>query len=174
MALHMGVGNTPVGNYIHNRRRVLMKQTKKWTLCAGLLLGMGLFTAGLENPLQVHAQEGCTVKTLEGNYIYAQDGFNVEGQTAKHRTPFAQSGKEFFDGAGKMSGVFTASLHGQIVRGNYAGTYTVNADCTGTVTFTDNAGQTFHFDVFIADGGKEFAFIQTDAGVVTAAYERKR
>jgi hypothetical protein len=111
---------------------------------------------------------------LRGIYVYAQDGFDIMGDTAAQRTPFAQAGKEFFDGNGKMSGSFTASQNGKIVRGTYSGTYTVNSDCSGTVTFTDNTGKTFHYDIFVEVGGTEFSFIQTDAGVVTAGFERRQ
>ncbi len=50
----------------------------------------------------------------------------------------------------------------------------MNSDCTGTVTFTDNLNQTFHYDIYIGDDGAEFVFVQTDPNVVTAAYERRR
>ena len=30
------------------------------------------------------------------------------------------------------------------------------------------------YDIFVKDDGREFVFIQTDAGAVTAAYERRR
>jgi hypothetical protein len=116
----------------------------------------------------------CHLSSLSGNYIYAQDGFIVSGSEATQRTPFAQVGRENFDGAGKMSGIYTASLNGKTTSGHYSGTYTMNADCMGTVVFTDNFNQTFHFDVYSADGGEEFVFIQTDAGVVSSAFERRK
>lgn len=153
-----------------NRKSLLM-------VCAGVVLGVGvsLLVLKLTNPPKAEAQLlGCSPFMLRGTYVYAQDGFNIAGDTAAQRTPFAQSGKEFFDGDGKMSGVFTASQNGKIVRGTYSGTYTLKSDCTGTVTFTDNMGQTFHYDIFVEVGGTEFSFIQTDAGVVTAAYERRQ
>jgi hypothetical protein len=146
-------------------------------VCAGMVLGIGLGFSVLKlaNPPKAEAQLiGCAPFMLRGTYAYAQDGFNVAGDTAAQRTPFAQSGKEFFDGNGKMSGVFTASQNGKIVRGTYSGTYTLKSDCTGTVTFTDNMNQTFHYDIFVEVGGAEFSFVQTDAGVVTAAYERRQ
>ena len=116
----------------------------------------------------------CSAATLKGSFIYAQDGFTVAGAEASQRTPFAQSGREYYDGFGNVSGVYTASLNGKIVRGRYAGTYIVGADCVATIVFTDNLGQTFHYDAFLADGGEEFSFIQTDNGVVSASFERRR
>ena len=155
-----------------------MKRVSISVIFVGMLLGGGLFGLRLGNPAKAAtpqvAQNECTLETLKGNYMYAQDGFNIAGTTAAERTPFAQSGREIFDGMGTMSGVSTASLNGTIVRSTYAGSYTVNSDCTGMVTFTDNFGQVFNYDIFIEDGGKEFVFIQTDAGAATAAYERRR
>jgi hypothetical protein len=116
----------------------------------------------------------CTLASLKGSYIYAQDGFIIAGSDASQRTPFAQSGREYFDGNGLMSGVYTASMNGRIVRGRYNGTYTIGADCVAAIVFTDNLGVTSHYDGYLADGGEEFAFVQTDTGVVTSAFERRR
>jgi len=137
---------------------------------AGLLL---LTTAGCDGG-DSHAQSGCSVGTLRGAYIYAQDGFTVSGETASQRTPFAQAGREIFNGDGTMSGVGTANFNGAVTRLTYEGTYSVAADCTGSVTFTDGDGIVSHFDIAIVDGGAEFGFVQTDAGIVTAAFERRR
>ena len=120
------------------------------------------------------AQSGCSVGTLQGEYIYAQDGFTIAGETASQRTPFAQAGREVFNGDGTMSGVGTANFNGAVARVAYSGTYTVEPDCTGAVTFTDGDGVVSHYDIAVEDGGAEFGFVQTDANVVTAAYERRR
>lgn len=120
------------------------------------------------------AQSGCSVATLKGAYLYALDGFIISGDTASQRTPFAQSGREIFHGDGTMSGVGTGNFNGVLAHLTYTGTYTVGADCTGSVIFTDNGGAVSHYDIAIEDGGAEFGFVQTDAGVVTAAFERRR
>jgi hypothetical protein len=54
------------------------------------------------------------------------------------------------------------------------GTYTVNDDCTGTVTFTDQFGLTTHLDFVLAQGHQELNFIQTDPGTVTTGIGRKQ
>ena len=121
-----------------------------------------------------HAQSGCSVATLRGAYIYAQDGFVIAGATASDRTPFAQAGREIFKGDGTMSGVATENFNGSVSHVTYAGTYTVGPDCTGTVTFTDDNQVVSHYDIAVEDGGAEFGFVQTDANIVTAAFERRR
>ena len=87
---------------------------------------------------------------------------------------FAQAGREHFDGKGGMSGIYSGNFNGTIVRGSYSGTYAMKADCSGTVTFADNLKQVYHYDVFAAQGGGEFVFVQTDPNSITSAYERRR
>jgi hypothetical protein len=137
------------------------------------LASLLLATAGC-NGGNSEAQSGCSVGSLHGAYIYALDGFTIAGDTASQRTPFAQAGREIFNGDGTMSGVGTANVNGAVVRVTYAGTYTVEPNCTGAVTFTDDDGVVSHYDIAIEDGGAEFGFVQTDANVVTAAFERRR
>jgi hypothetical protein len=146
-----------------------MKRSKAFIFHNGLLLVGAAITLGLANPGNAEAQNSCSTATLTGNYIYAQDGY--QDSVSK---PFAQAGRETFDGKGNMSGVFSGNFNGTIVRGDYAGTYTVNPDCSGSVTFTDNLNQTSHFDIYVADNGNEFVFVQTDQNSITAAYERRR
>src|SRR5215472_9686059 len=137
------------------------------------LVSLLLVVAGCDGG-DSHAQSGCSVGTLRGAYIYAQDGFTISGDTASQRTPFAQAGREMFNGDGTMSGVATENLNGEVGRVTYTGTYTVEPDCTGAVTFTDTNGVVSHYDIAIEDGGAEFGFVQTDANIVTAAFERRR
>src|SRR5207248_3739634 len=58
-------------------------------------------------------------------------GYTIQGDTGQHQ-PFAWAGKETYDGAGHVAGVFTASYNGEIVHRTYTGTYTVNPDGTGS------------------------------------------
>src|SRR6185369_17002794 len=109
-----------------------MKRNSIIASCVSTLLGAGLLIVGSESPVQ--AESKCTLSTLKGTYIYALDGFLIQGDT--QRTPFAQSGQETYDGHGVLTiGAASASLNGTIVRSTYAGSYTVNPDCSGTVTF---------------------------------------
>ncbi|MEO8033275.1 MAG: hypothetical protein ABI837_02510 [Acidobacteriota bacterium] len=139
---------------------------------AGALRAQDASSRGAQSDAKLNA--ACKQSSLNGYYIYAQDGFVVSGTEASQRTPFAQAGREYFDGSGHMSGLYTASLNGKITSGKYSGTYVIGADCAGTVTFTDNLNQTYHFDIYSVDGGDEFSFIQTDPGIVSSAFERRR
>jgi hypothetical protein len=147
----------------------MIRSTARQATLAGLLLA----SSGCENSSS-DAQTGCSVASLKGAYIYAQDGFLVAGETASQRTPFAQSGRELFNGDGTMSGIATGNYNGVVARLTYSGAYTVAADCSGAVVFTDTDGVVSHYDIALEDGGAEFGFVQTDANVVTAAFERRR
>jgi len=56
---------------------------------------------------------------------------------------------------------------------NYTAAYTVNADCTGSYTSTDENGVVTHIDMFFGPDGAELYFILTDPGVVDALVERR-
>jgi hypothetical protein len=121
----------------------------------------------------VFAGDQCSVATIKGSYLYAQDGI-VLGKLADRNQPFAQAGRERFDGKGGMSGIYSGNFNGVITRGSYKGTYTMNSNCSGTVTFEDNQKNVSHYDIYATQNGNEFVFVQTDSSSITAAYERRR
>ena len=50
-------------------------------------------------------------------------------------------------------------------------TYTVKGDCTGTGTFQDGVGNTFHENLVVMNGGNQIAVVVTDPGSVIALVE---
>ena len=90
------------------------------------------------------ARATCDVGTLHGTYLGANDG-TVTGGADKG--PFAAAEFQWFDGNGNTEGVFSANYSRNITRKvKFSGTYTVDADCTGTVRLTDGT----RYDLFIA------------------------
>jgi len=71
-----------------------------------------------------------------------------------------------YEGNGKVEGVFSANFNGKVFLQNehIPGTYTVQANCTGTNTFGD-----FQADLFIAPDGSKYTFVQTEPPEVVAA-----
>jgi hypothetical protein len=139
-----------------------------------MVLGFALAFFGvtmMDTPAK--AGEPCSMATMKGDYLYAQDGL-LPGKSADKNQFFAQAGRENFDGNGGMSGVYSGNFNGTITRGSYSGTYTMKPDCSGTVTFTDNAKQIYNYDIFATQGGSEFVFVQTDSNSITSAYQRRR
>ena len=123
-----------------------------------VLRGVTPGEAGTVPPM--HAQPTCTDASLHGSYGYSFDG------TVIGIGPTAGSGVITFDGTGQMSDADTLSLNGTIIPRTLTGTYTVQANCTGSVTLEVSTGDLFHLAFVSVDSGRELRFIQTDAGTV--------
>ena len=109
----------------------------------------------------VHAQNGCSVATLNGNYGVSWQGFDIL-RAGTRSVPWAGVGVETFDGAGNVTTSFTQALNGKITAGlTGAGTYTVNPDCTGSVSFTSGAAAAETANFVIIGGGTEALAVLT-------------
>ena len=78
---------------------------------------------------------------------------------------FAEIAIDEIDGAGHITGSFTANVDGVLLLGTVAGSYTVNPDCTGTLSMETSFG--FPVDesfVVLRNGG--LRLVQTDPFVV--------
>jgi hypothetical protein len=128
-----------------------------------------LITLGPITLQQSYAQEeGCTLATLNGSYVFDATGYNIVNSS-----PQPKAVVESLDvkGGGTLTSQATVSINGSIHRGiPGSGTYTVNADCTGTLTFNPQGP---HFDIFIAPNGGQFHMIQTDTNTVLAGVSRR-
>ena len=127
-------------------------RTVKLASCAtGASLVLGGFL--LISPIAYGAQEQCTVGKLQGRYVFTGQGTNL------HYGAFD------FDGTGKFLGKQTSLRHKiSVQRENLSGTYTLEADCTGTMTLEGQLGGTAHWDVFVTQDGKKGRMIRTDSG----------
>jgi len=148
-----------------------MKRHALRRLSLAICLGAGVLAWWLAGPALAH--QGFSPRSLRGEYVFALDGYTIQGDTGQHQ-PFAWAGKETYDGAGHVRGVFTASYKGEIVHRTYTGTYTVGPDGTGSTVLTDSNGDVTHFDIFVRGGGDEVSYVETDPGVVSSGYERRR
>jgi hypothetical protein len=110
----------------------------------------------------------CSVATLEGTYLFAADGVEIEGND---QPPFANAGYDVFDGNGKVKDVFSQNINGKITRSESgSGTYSVKANCTGTLTFASGT----RYDTFIAPDGSQLTFVQTKPSEdVSAGFEQR-
>jgi hypothetical protein len=106
----------------------------------------------------------CSVATLTGLYIFEATGYVI---TPTDHLPKAVVEFLNMNGDGTLTSVATADVNGNVInhQGHGTGSYSVNADCTGTLAFT-LAG--IHFDIYVAPRGTEFHLIQVDAGNVLA------
>jgi hypothetical protein len=139
-----------------------------------LVVTVALVMAAMAIPALADAKDNdaagakCSEATLDGRYLFAYDGFVVKGND---QVPFASAGYEVYDGNGHVKGVATTNVNGKVTRNEpFSGTYTVKANCTGTVRYTDGT----QFDQFIDPDGSTFTFVQTKpAKFVTAGFEQR-
>ena len=116
---------------------------------ASLILGFAVLIA----PTAHGATQTCSVGKLQGRYVFTGQGTNP------HYGAFD------FDGAGQFSGKQTSLRHSVAQREILSGTYTIDQDCTGTMTLVGQPGGTAHWDVFVTQDGKKGRMIRTDSGV---------
>jgi hypothetical protein len=131
-----------------------------------------LITLGSLTVQQGYAQEknptACTLATLTGLYVFDATGYNIV-----NFVPQPKAVVEFLHlkGDGSLTSKATVSLDGVIHSGiPGSGSYTVNQDCTGSLTFN---GSGFTFDLFVAPNGSRFHMIQTDSNTVLAGVSRR-
>ena len=112
----------------------------------------------------------CSEHTIGGSYGHNITGTfflpPAPGSTNPTPIPLASVGRMTFDGVGNVSGKDTNSFGGGVTRYPLNGTYTVERDCTGTLTLTLPDGFVITNDFIIVDGGKEIFLIQTNPGTV--------
>ncbi|HEV2493395.1 MAG TPA: hypothetical protein VG204_10050 [Terriglobia bacterium] len=123
----------------------------------------------------VYASSGCTDATLSGNYAFSYSGHtSSQGPTTTTRgpvVPLAAVGLFAFDGAGNLSASFSVSSNGTIATGQTdSGTYSVNSDCTGSVSLTTSG---FTGSIAIAGGGSEVLGMDTRA-TYTSTFDLKK
>ncbi len=123
--------------------------TKKFTA----LLGVSLFS--ILSASGAMASE-CSVASLKGHYTYWLQGADEAGKA------YAEVGQESYDGAGNVKSKISVAGSGKI--DDDTATYTVNADCSGTVTYASGSA----FNIFVAPSGDSFVFSSSKAGVMQA------
>jgi hypothetical protein len=141
---------------------------------------IALFTT-LAMPVRLAAQEQsgevkeCSNATLQGSFGYTSTGTLLTSIVPPPLAgPFAEVGRQTFDGKGNTDATGTLSANGNIfTKVTFQGTYTVNPDCTGSMTLTSSLG-TSHADLVIDDDGAELRLIFTESGVVESRVYKKQ
>jgi hypothetical protein len=139
--------------------RMLMKRTIL-VLASMLVVFVAVFAVLVLRPVRkVKAgHHGCSVRTLMGDYGWTEFGSDVEEGTPTYF--WTTTALVHFDG----TGIFSASDVWEVDDGvsdgplTATGTYTVNSDCTMTITYLSD-GQTYYDHGVIVDakGGEVIA-----------------
>jgi hypothetical protein len=125
---------------------------------------------------KAHAGENkeCSNASLQGSFGFTSTG-TLLAVPAPFAGPFAEVGRQTFDGGGGTHGTATASANGNVLRLTFVGTYVVNPDCTGSMIFyVSPLNATVNADFVIDDEGAELRVILTDPGnVESRTYTRQ-
>ena len=149
-----------------------MRNTCSKTI-GGVALAASLIAAAMALGTSKNAQAEapaaiCGAHTLRGSYVFSAHGWNIVGGVA---VPKAIVEGIDFNGDGTLVSPFaTVSINGTIIRtSGGVGTYTVEEDCTGTITFS---GSAISFDIFVQPGaGKQVWMIQTGPAAPPTVFE---
>jgi hypothetical protein len=129
-----------------------------WNASFAILLLASTFVAA-------RSEELCSVGVLKGSYIFAGRGFIEAVEPTIQRVHY---GVFIFDGAGRLSGKQSSSRGGKIGREKLEGTYTLDADCTGTLTFATvgygKPGFETHWDLYVTEDHKRGHIVRMDEG----------
>ena len=121
-------------------------------------------------------EESCSVASLHGTYAIHAQG-TIVGQLPPPFPappfPFGEAGILKLDGAGMLSGTSTVNLGGVVLQPTATGSYTVNSDCTGSITIQSSAGFVLHDSIVVTDRGRRTVEVQTDPfTVITRTLEK--
>jgi len=129
-----------------------------------LSLGAGAGFAGDE----AKVDEPCTEHSVVGTY-----GFSLSGASSALGFT-AAAGSITADGKGHLSGSYTKTVSGLLIDGHFVGTYTVEADCTVSVSV---GGASWHAEGkgMLVNEGKEVLWVgaQTDIAVLVSGVAKK-
>ena len=110
---------------------------------------------------QEHERDGgqsCSLATLKGQYQFASSGFVIDERGTQ---PLAVAGIDTLDGHGNLTSNSTLIVNGVVIFKNLivpGGSYTIQEDCTGTLTLGANGVQ---LNIFVAPNGEAFDYVQT-------------
>jgi hypothetical protein len=155
-----------------------MKRIVGGMLIVAVSVALTLFVPVAKHGMPVvHAQSGCSVGTLTGNYGFIQPaGFIAPGHSVTGaEVPWQGVGILAFDGAGNFSANYSVSVNGNVFTNQTAsGPYTVNTDCSGSLTFTSGNAAGYAVNLVIVGGGTEIFAVATGAGDTAAWYAKRQ
>ncbi len=105
---------------------------------------------------------GCSVASFNGQYGFLINTWTADPTIGASATTGVASG----DGLGNISGSFTsfnANAVPTVQTGTFTGTYSVNPNCTGSISTIDDKGNTSQSAMVLTDGGSNVLVMQTDS-----------
>jgi hypothetical protein len=152
-------------------KRVLLRCQVAWLLAVSMFYAQSVVAQEQSGKVKE-----CSNATLQGSFGYTSTGTLLPSFVPPpYAGPFAEVGRQTFDGKGNTHATATTSSNGSIVKVTIGGTYTVNQDCTGSMILEVSPfDSTVHADFVISDDGAEIRYIDTDSGVVESRVYSKQ
>ncbi len=153
-------------------KRVLLRCQVAWLLAVPIFYAQSAVAQEQSDKVK-----GCSNATLQGSFGWTSTGTLLDSYVPPpFAGPLAEVGRQTFDGKGHTDAIATLSTNGNISQGvSIEGTYTVNPDCTGSMTLNiPNLDATVHAYFVIGDNGTEIRAIVTDSGVVESRVYSKQ
>jgi hypothetical protein len=141
-----------------------MKRVGLWAVMGiGLFLTVGLLAVESGYAEEKEHEPTCTLKTLKGRYLFGGVTTLLPPALGVTQPSLSSAaGYHIYNGDGTGTDVVTVRINGETVLENFVTptSYTINPDCTGTVTVTNGPS----FGLFTAPSGEELIIIGTDPG----------
>jgi hypothetical protein len=128
--------------------------------CAAVCLAAGI-TLGTSSAARAAADErNCSGRTLHGLYVWTFDGYTRLGGVLVPKA--VMQGLQFNEDGTTYNPFGTVNVGGSLIidATGGVGTYTLAADCTGTISITD--GPTFN--IYVGPGAEQIWTTQTNVG----------
>jgi len=133
-----------------------------------LVVFIAVVVIGLLTTPVARASSGCSRASLKGAYAVSRQGTlvtSVLGLPAP--APWGEVALANFDGAGTLSANVSVNIGGIVIAGGVTGTYTVNADCTGTITVQPTGYPiTITQAIVVIGGGTQYIATDTESFAV--------
>jgi hypothetical protein len=152
-----------------------MKPIGRWMLGIGLLITVGLMTGAPGYAEKDDDTPTCTLNTLKGRYLFGGISTVLDPDAPDplvKQQLIAVAGIRTLNGDGTGTDLVTVTINGVLVRENFVTpiTYTVNPDCSGTITILATGES---MGIFIAPHGEELITIGTTPGDVSVGPSRR-
>jgi len=109
------------------------------------------------------ASASYSINDVSGNYVWHAQGWDLGGINGKQSVPLSAVGLITFTPAtGTFHAYWIARFYGESANVAHDGTYTVDANGHGTMTWISASGNARQYDFYIVNGGAQLKYILTD------------
>src|SRR6202171_3004246 len=159
----------------------MQKVLTNWKSVALVLVVAGLTAIGegKDWPRPDEGNQVCTNATLHGTYQWHITGYiqttTQNGGNIGDFAPIVEASYAVFDGRGAITKLVSTDnfSSGGSFTVTGTGTYSVNRDCSGSLTFNIAGGGSINRHLEIQDG-ENVDFVHTDTGLIIAGTMKKR